>query len=60
MKSFDGDLKMFREDGGPIDLARLRFLRWLIERGRLEHPPAGPPSGPLTESVPAEVLTGAA
>lgn len=30
-----------------IDLAHLRFLRWLAEQGRLEHAPVGPPSGPF-------------
>ena len=28
-----------------MDLAHLRFLRWLREQGRLEHAPAGPPIG---------------
>jgi hypothetical protein len=26
-------------------LAHLAFLRWLAERGRIEHVPLGPPSG---------------
>ncbi len=47
LKSYDGDLQMFRETTGPVDMARLRFLRWLVEQGRLEHPPAGPPGGEL-------------
>ncbi len=54
VKSFDGDLKMFRESGGPVNLDRLRFLRWLVEQGRLEHLPAGPSSGPFAEGVLAE------
>jgi hypothetical protein len=33
-----------------VKLTHLRFLRWLIETGRLEHPLAGPPSGPLAET----------
>jgi hypothetical protein len=45
VKSFDGDLKMFREAPQGVNLERLRFLRWLVEQGRLEHGPAGPPSG---------------
>ena len=32
-----------------VNIAQLRFLRWLIEQGRLEHLPAGPPSGELTD-----------
>lgn len=31
----------------PTPLERLVFLRWLIERGRLEHYPAGESCGPL-------------
>ncbi len=50
MKNFDGDLEMFREEG-RVDYARLSFLRWLVERGKLEHPPAGPPSGPFAEEL---------
>ncbi len=43
--SYDHDLAMFREAPRPVSLAHLRFLRWLVEQGRLEHPPAGLPSG---------------
>jgi hypothetical protein len=43
--SYDSDLAMFREAPKPVSLAYLRFLRWLVERGRLEHSPAGPPAG---------------
>ena len=49
VKSYDGDVQMFRETARPVNLAHLRFLRWLIEQGRLEHRPAGPPSGPFVE-----------
>jgi hypothetical protein len=49
VKSYDGDLQMFREIARPVDMAYLRFLRWLVEQGRLEHAPAGPPSGPFVE-----------
>lgn len=45
MTSFDGTLQMFRDVPKPVDLAQLRFLRWLAEQGRLEHAVAGPPSG---------------
>jgi hypothetical protein len=44
---YDGDLEMFCEEPKAINIAHLRFLRWLIEQGRLEHLPAGPPSGEL-------------
>ena len=44
---YDPDLEMFVEPPHEPDLARLTFLRWLIERGRLDHGPAGAPSGEL-------------
>ena len=50
VKAYDGDLKMFRETPRPVDMARLHFLRWLAEQGRLEHLPAGPSSGELAEA----------
>ena len=43
--SYDGDLQMFAEPPREPDMARLTFLRWLIERSRLEHGPAGAPCG---------------
>jgi hypothetical protein len=45
--NYDSDLHMLRETPQPIQLARLGFLRWLGEQDKLEHPVAGPPSGPL-------------
>jgi hypothetical protein len=48
---FDGDLEMFRERPKPVNLAALRFLRWLAEQGRLEHPTAGRASGPLAAAL---------
>ena len=39
---YDGTLQMFVEQPRSIDLSRLRFLRWLAEHDRLEHPVAGP------------------
>jgi hypothetical protein len=61
LQRYDGDLEMFREAPRPADLARLRFLRWLVERGRLEHPAAGPSSGELAAAPrAAERLAGAA
>jgi hypothetical protein len=59
--SYDGDLRMFRETPRPVDIDHLRFLRWLAEQGRLEHPAAGPPSGELASARDAEQrLAGAA
>jgi hypothetical protein len=48
---YDGELGMFREAPRPVDAGHLRFLRWLAERGRLEHPVAGPPYGELALMV---------
>ena len=42
---YDSALQMFVEPPREPDLARLTFLRWLVERGRLDHGPAGAPSG---------------
>jgi hypothetical protein len=50
MNRYDGDLQMFAETPTALSIPRLRFLRWLIEQGRLEHLPAGPPSGALVET----------
>jgi hypothetical protein len=41
------DLTMFRETPSPFDGAHRRFLRWLAERGLLDHQAAGPPSDGL-------------
>jgi hypothetical protein len=42
---YDSALQMFVEEPREPDLARLTFLRWLAERGRLDRGPAGAPSG---------------
>jgi hypothetical protein len=42
---YDSDLEMFVEPSRDPDVDRLRFLRWLAERGLLEHRPAGAPAG---------------
>jgi len=47
-RQYDGDLQMFVEPPRDLDMARLSFLRWLVERRRLEHGPAGAPCGDLT------------
>ena len=46
---YDGDLDMFCEAPKAIDVEHLRFLRRLIEQGRLEHLPYSPPSGELAD-----------
>jgi len=48
---FDGDLQMFQERPKPVNMAHLRFLRWLVEQGRLDALPAQPPGGELTEKT---------
>ena len=39
--NYDGDVQMFVQRPREIDLAHLRFLRWLAVRGHLEHEPVG-------------------
>lgn len=48
---YDPTLAMFREPPCLPNLERLRFLRWLVETRRLEHDPAGPPSGLYAQMV---------
>lgn len=50
----DSDLKMYVEAEREVDLRRLRFLRWLVAQGRLEHEVAGPPAGPFVDVEPDE------
>jgi len=45
---------MFVEAPHDVDLERLKFLRWLVETGRLGHGTAGPPAGELTRLVTCE------
>jgi hypothetical protein len=42
---FDSELQMFANEPRDPGLAHLEFLRWLTERGRLEHEPVGAPVG---------------
>ena len=44
-RKYDGDLQMFVDPPREPDMARLTFLRWLVERRQLEHGPAGPSCG---------------
>lgn len=48
-KRYDNDLQMFIEAPREPNLGRLRFLRWLAERGRLEHEIAGAVGGDYTD-----------
>lgn len=48
---YDAALQMFREDQKLVRLPHARFLRRLAENGRLEHEPAGPPSGHVAALV---------
>ncbi len=59
-RHYVGDLQMFCGKPREINVAHLRFLRWLVEQGRLEHPPAGPPSGELAPMCAAWPLREAA
>jgi hypothetical protein len=43
--NYDSEVQMFVQRPREIDLAHLRFLRWLAVRGSLEHEPLGLPSG---------------
>jgi len=43
--NYDGEVQMFVEKQREVDLAHLRFLRWLAERGNLEHAPVGRSNG---------------
>jgi hypothetical protein len=53
MGNYDSALQMFVQTPRPVDMSRLRFLRWLAEHGRLEHQVEGPSSGNLVASIDA-------
>jgi hypothetical protein len=44
---YDGELQMFVEEPRQPNQRYLEFLRWLAERGRLEHRPVSAPMGPF-------------
>jgi hypothetical protein len=46
---YDSELQMFTRTPQEPDQARLRFMRWLVEQGRLEHAPAGHSTGEYAE-----------
>jgi len=52
---YDGTLQMFKDQPCEVNMARLRFLRWLGERDLLEHALAGPSTGEY--SVPVELAS---
>ena len=43
---------MFVKPPATLDRKRVGFLRWLAERGELEHRVESAPSGPLTDDLP--------
>jgi hypothetical protein len=49
---YDGSVQMFVEEPREVDVSRLRFMRWLVEQGKLEHTPAGPPWGEFATAPP--------
>jgi hypothetical protein len=50
-RRYDGDLQMFCDSERKPDIEKLRFIRWLVEQGQLEHAVAGPPCGEYAEST---------
>lgn len=49
--NYDAALHQFREGQKVVRLNHAKFLRWLAEQGRLEHPAYGPPSGHVAALV---------
>jgi hypothetical protein len=52
-RDYDSDLQMFCRPPRDPSPASLRFLRWLAERGELEHNVVGPPAGVYAASFQA-------
>jgi hypothetical protein len=48
---YDSDLQMFVDRPREVDPAGLTFLRWLAERGWLEHEPLGPSTGAFARPI---------
>jgi hypothetical protein len=48
---YDGELQMFCDTTHEPNQSTLRFMRWMVEQGRLEHGAAGPPSGEYAEQT---------
>jgi hypothetical protein len=47
--TYDKELQMFCEAAGEPNRAKLGFLRWLVEHGKLEHGVAGLPAGEFAD-----------
>lgn len=56
MSNYDATLQMFVEPEREIDFAKLQFMRWLGEQGRLEHPIAGPSSDEIAGQIRGRTL----
>jgi hypothetical protein len=52
---YDPELQMFTDGPHEPDGRRLRFLRWLVEQGRLEHSPAGDSAGEYAQILLSEL-----
>lgn len=48
---YDGELQMFCDVAHEPNRETLRFMRWLVEQGRLEHAAFGPSSGEYAEEA---------
>src|SRR5436853_86465 len=48
---YDGELQMFCNATQEPNIESLRFMRWLVEQGRLEHEIAGPSTGEYAEQA---------
>jgi hypothetical protein len=55
-KKFDGNIQMMVEQPSEVNMARLRFMRWLAEQGALEHSVAGPSSGEFADAAEPSVV----
>jgi len=51
--TYDSELQMFCQFPREAAMTQLRFLRWLAERGQLEHEAFGPPSGEYASAPPS-------
>jgi hypothetical protein len=49
--NYDPDIQMYREPAREPIPEQLRYLRWLMDHGMLEHDPAGAPAGEYAESI---------
>jgi hypothetical protein len=54
--AYDTELGMFVDSTREPDCAHLRFLRWLVEQGLLEHEAASLPTGEYAVMVQTEIV----